>query len=414
MRRLLWFFGIVYVVEGFGQTGGLIDQPLNYYLKQVQGWTPVQVTAYLTIFNLPWIIKPIYGLVSDFIPLFGYRRRTYLVLVNLLAALAYAGTAIVTQPDMLALLILLTAYGMAISSTLCGAILVESGQKLGASGIFVNQQWLWFNIASIIAALLGGALVEWLSPTAALHMAAAVVAVPPLAVVVGTQFLITEERATVNLEEMKRTFRSLIAVFRKKELWFVSFFLFFFYFNPGFNTPMYYHMTDNLKFSQAYIGILSSISAAGWVTGALMYQRFLEGMSSKSLLNLSIAAGTLATAAFVLLTNETTAAILNFCNGFGAMLGTVASLTLAADFCPKRSEGFAFAVMMAITNLSSSLADNVGSLLYEHVFDNNLTPLILVSAAFTALAFVLVPLLRLGDKPQGEPVGAVRLGPGEA
>jgi len=29
------FFGLVYVVEGIGQTGGLIAQPLNYYLKQI-------------------------------------------------------------------------------------------------------------------------------------------------------------------------------------------------------------------------------------------------------------------------------------------------------------------------------------------------------------------------------------------
>ena len=75
-RRLMLFFGLVYVVEGIGQTGGLIAQPLNYYLKQNFGWTPVQVTAYLTILNLPWIIKPVYGIVSDFLPLFGYRRKS--------------------------------------------------------------------------------------------------------------------------------------------------------------------------------------------------------------------------------------------------------------------------------------------------------------------------------------------------
>jgi len=32
-----------------------------------------------------------------------------------------------------------------------------------------------------------------------------------------------------------------------------------------------------------------------------------------------------------------------------------------------------------------------------------LPPLVLISAAFTAFAFVLVPLLRLGAKRQGEP-----------
>ena len=28
------FFALVYIVEGFGQAGGLIAQPLNYYLKE--------------------------------------------------------------------------------------------------------------------------------------------------------------------------------------------------------------------------------------------------------------------------------------------------------------------------------------------------------------------------------------------
>ncbi|MGA9948432.1 MAG: hypothetical protein WBQ24_09310, partial [Xanthobacteraceae bacterium] len=76
IHRLLIFFALVYVVEGVGQIVGLISQPLNYYLKQALGWTPLQVTAFITIFNLPWIIKPIYGMVSDFVPLFGYRRKS--------------------------------------------------------------------------------------------------------------------------------------------------------------------------------------------------------------------------------------------------------------------------------------------------------------------------------------------------
>jgi predicted MFS family arabinose efflux permease len=63
---------------------------------------------------------------------------------------------------------------------------------------------------------------------------------------------------------------------------------------------------------------------------------------------------------------------------------------------------------MSIINLATTLADNVGSFLYTHLFHSSLTPLVLVSAAFTAVAFVLVPLLRLGDKRQGDP--AVGLG----
>ena len=58
---------------------------------------------------------------------------------------------------------------------------------------------------------------------------------------------------------------------------------------------------------------------------------------------------------------------------------------------------------MSIINLANTVADNIGSFLYTHAFHRTLPPLVLISAAFTAFAFVLVPLLRLGSKRQGEP-----------
>jgi predicted MFS family arabinose efflux permease len=282
--------------------------------------------------------------------------------------------------------------------------LVENGQKLNASAAFVNQQWLWANIAAMVAAIVGGQLVEHLPPASALHAAAGIVAVSPFAVIFGTLWLIPEERVAVNVRGMRQTFDGLVAAFKRRELWVIAVFIFLYYFSPGFATPLYYHMTDKLRFSQSYIGILGSIASAGWVVGALLYRRFFSGLSLKSLLNVSIAFGTATTTAYLLLSTETSAAILNFCSGFAAMLATVATVTLAADYCPQRAEGFAFAVLMSIINLATTLGDNVGSFLYTHVFHSSLTPLVLVSAGSTAFAFVLVPLLRLGDKRQGQPV----------
>lgn len=401
VRRLMLFFAVVYVAEGIGQIVGLIAQPLNYFLKEVHGWTAVQVSAYLTVFNLPWIIKPVYGLISDFVPLFGYRRKSYLLAVNAAAIGALLWATQVVAPGELVFTLLLTAYAMAISSTLCGAILVENGQKFSVSGDFVNQEWLWFNISAMLSLVVGGQLVQWLAPTTALHVAAGMVAMAPLAVILGTLFLSREERCAANLHELKNALRGLQAAVKTRQLWIVGLFLFLYYFSPGFSTPLYYHMTDGLKVSQAYIGILGSISSAGWIAGALLYDRFFGGLTTRRLLNLSIALGTLSSGSYVLLSGEISAAILYFCNGFATMIATVATLTLAADYCPPRSEGFAFAILMSVINLATSLADVIGSFLYDHVFANSLAPLVLVSAAFTALAFVLVPLLRLGEKRQG-------------
>jgi predicted MFS family arabinose efflux permease len=242
-----------------------------------------------------------------------------------------------------------------------------------------------------------------LPPASALHGAALIAGFTPILVMFAAFYLVEEDRTRVNLPELKNAFRGLVAAFRTRGLWVVGLYLFFYYFSPGFATPLYYHMTDNLHFSQGYIGLLGSIGSAGSIVGALLHRWYLARMTSKRLLQLSIVLGTVTTASFLLLVDETTAAVLNFANGLAAMIALVATLTLAADYCPKRSEGFAFAVLMSVTNLASAASDNAGSFLYEHAFGNRLAPLVLVSAAFTAFAWLLIPLLRLGDKPQGRP-----------
>jgi MFS family permease len=401
IRRLILFFALVYIVEGLGQTGGLIAQPLAYYLKEVFAWTPVQVTAGLTVLNLPWVIKPVYGIISDFVPLLGYRRKAYLVLANAAAVGAFFWVTRLSTPHALIAVLLLTAYAMAISSTLCGAVLVENGQRFNQSDTFVNQQWLWFNVAAVASAVLGGELVAHLSPRGALHIATGIIGIAPFAAIFATLFLIDENPSRLDLAELKNTFRGLLATFTHRNLWLIAAFLFLYNLNPGLGLPLYYFMTDTLKFSQAFIGWLGAINSLGWIVGAVLYRRYLDGMTSRRLLNLSILTGTVTTAAFLLLSDDINAVIINFFSGMAGMIAFVATLSLAADYCPKRAEGFAFAALMSILNLSSGLSDNLGSFLYEHAFHNRLTPLIVVSAASTAVIFLFVPLLRLGDKPAG-------------
>ncbi len=394
------FFAIVYVVEGIGQARvGIIFQPLNYYLKVI-GWTPLQVTAYLAILNFPWVIKPVFGLVSDFIPLFGYRRKSYLIISSICAVGAYAWIARLSEPSEFALLLVLTSYAMATASTLCGALLAENGQSFRLSSTFVGQQWLWFYIAIMASSFVGGELVQRLPPLSALQAAAGVAAVASIAVIFASLFLLSEGKSRANRVEMQRTFQSIVAALKSTKLYVVALFLFLYSFAPGFGTPLYYFMTDDLKFSQSYIGILGSIASAGWIVGALAHRWLLWKMSSKALLYVSIVFGTLAAASFLLLADELTAAIVNFANGAAMMIATIATLTLAADYCPKRSEGFAFAGLMSIMNFADLCSNNAGAFLYEHVFDSRLEPLIVVSAASTAFAAVLVPLLRLDGKSQ--------------
>src|SRR5215475_14186754 len=272
------FFAIVFAVEGIGQARvGIILQPLSYFLK-TNGWTPLQVTAYFAVLNFPWVIKPVFGLISDFVPLLGYRRTSYLMLASACAAAAYAGIALLNDPGEFALLFILTAYAMATASTLCGALLAENGKDSRQSGRFVGQQWLWFNIAIIAA-------------------------VAPVAVIVATPLLLNEPKTRINRQEFASTAHGIIAALKSGKLYLVALFLFLYSFAPGFGTPLYYHMSDTLHFSQAYIGVLGSIASAGWIAGAVVHRWLLARLSSKALLYLSILLGTASAASFLLLTD---------------------------------------------------------------------------------------------------------------
>ena len=84
------------------------------------------------------------------------------------------------------------------------------------------------------------------------------------------------------------------------------------------------------------------------------------------MLKLSILAGTLATLAYLGMVDEPSAIMVYFLNGVAGMIANIATLTLAAEHCPERSEGFAFAALMSVINLATPLADTIGAFLYQH------------------------------------------------
>jgi predicted MFS family arabinose efflux permease len=391
--RLMLFFAIVYAVEGIGQAkSGIVWQPLSYFLKEARGWSPLEISASLSVLDVPWVIKPLYGLVSDFLPLGGYRRRPYLFLASLSAAAAFAWVGTLTTPGQIVPALVVTAIAMAIASTVCGGLLVENGQRLNASDAFVNQQWLWFNVASVVTSVLGGALIEMFSARGALRIAAWIAAAAPLAVIASLR-LVHEERAVIDREGFARGLRALLAAFRSRDLWLIGAFLFLYYFSPGFGTPLYFELTDTLKFSQGFIGVLAAIGAAGWIIGGLWYRFQLWRMPSRFLLNFSLLLGVVSTLAYLLLSGPVTAVAIYLFSGAAAMVANVATLSLAAKVCPKGAEGFTFAALMSVINLAAPLSDTIGAALYEHVFNNHLAPLIWVSAGCTALVLLLVPFV---------------------
>jgi hypothetical protein len=51
--------------------------------------SPAQMASISGMISLPWIVKPLWGIISDSIPLFGYRRKSYLIILNIVGLLCW-------------------------------------------------------------------------------------------------------------------------------------------------------------------------------------------------------------------------------------------------------------------------------------------------------------------------------------
>src|SRR3954447_17698242 len=81
-------FGALSFLQGIGEpTDGLIAQPVRTLLRS-WGRSTGEIAVFAALLAIPWSLKPLYGLLSDFVPLVGSRRKGYLIVASAVMALA--------------------------------------------------------------------------------------------------------------------------------------------------------------------------------------------------------------------------------------------------------------------------------------------------------------------------------------
>ena len=390
-HRLMMFFGLVYFAQGMA--GGLSKQPLTYYFKSL-GLTADAVAALVAVTALPWMIKPLYGLMTDFVPLCGYHRKSYLFLMAGLAASGYLALSSLSSADMIVGALVVSTLGVAAIDVVVDALMVEQGLKRGLIRQFQGQQWTWLNLAAVTTALLGGWLSQTFAPAAAIRMAALMMVAAPAGVLLATWWLVDERPASRKPAAIRSSARDLVAALRSSALWSVAGFLAFWSLIPNFATPIYYHMVDHLRFDQYFIGQLVAVGSVGATIGAWGYRRYLaEQLSTAQALALSITLSVLMALGYLLMRDAISAVLLYFSAGIVSMIALLTLFTLAASVCPPQAAGFTFAALMAIYSGAAQISAMLGGHLYAQVFDQQIAPLIYLAAAVTLGAFLWIPFL---------------------
>ncbi|KAE9046263.1 hypothetical protein PR003_g1889 [Phytophthora rubi] len=126
------------------------------WLFDVIHMPPATTSLYYSVSFFPWNLKPLYGLLSDSVPLFGYRRKSYIVLCEVVAASSLVLTAVYVNSIAGAFVVkLLDAVAEAFAQLMLGIFLVHltTGDATSRSSAHVQSLANGVKNAASIAAL---------------------------------------------------------------------------------------------------------------------------------------------------------------------------------------------------------------------------------------------------------------------
>ena len=403
---------LVYFVQGIL---GLARLAVSFFLKDDIALSPAEVSALMGIAALPWTIKPVFGFMSDGLPIFRYRRRPYLILSGLLGAIAWLCMAtLVDTPLKATIAILLTSLSVAISDVIVDSLVVERAREedQGDAGTLQSLAWGASAVGGLITAYLGGLLLQRISTQAIFAITAAF----PL-IVCGVAWLISEDPVTEksNFKVVLDQVRLLKGAVSQKVIWMPALFLFLWQATPTADSAFFFFSTNELGFQPEFLGRVRLVTSFASLIGIWVFQRFLKEVSFRKIFGWStVISAALGMTTLLLVThaNRTLGIDDQWFSLGDSLVLTVAGqiafmpvLVLSARLCPPGVEATLFALLMSVVNLSGLLSHELGALLTHwlkvtETDFSNLWLLVLVTNLTT-----LLPLPLLGMLPQASSVG---------
>ncbi len=400
--RLSIVFSAVYFFSLNG-LGALPNLAVNFLLKERMKLDAAQMAYYQALTMLAWVVKPVWGFISDAFPIGGSKRKSYLVMTSALACLSWAALAAIQTLTVFSLLMLISmAYlAYAFQDVVTDGLMVDTGKPLNLTGQFQSIQWCSVYAAMILTAFAGGYVSDMArSGRISYGVIFFITALFPLATLVISVLCVQEEK--IQAGEARRP--QIRKLFMNKQVWLIALFLFFWNFSPSFGAPFFYYSVDTLKFSGAFLGTLQAVTSIAALLGSLFFGKFMARLPARKFLVAMVFLGVGAILFHLvyfwpgLLRHgrllKAVALSSNFTLGLLSAVIYLELLNLAAKICPEDAGATVFALLMSFYNLGLMGSSALGGVLFPLV---GLKILILISAVTSLLVLALIPALTIED-----------------
>ncbi len=407
---------LVYGVQGIL---GISRLAVSFFLKDDLGLSPAEVAALTGIAALPWIVKPIFGFISDGLPIFGYRRRPYLMLSGLLGVGAWLSLAnLVHTATAATLAIAISSLSVAFSDAIVDALVVERArsESIEKSGSLQSLCWGASALGGLLTAYFGGLLLEHFTTRTVFGITAAFPLLVSIAALWIVELPIGHQDEEVATETIKSQIRQLWQALTQKDIWMPTLFLFLWQCTPTADSAFFYFSTNELGFTPEFLGRVRLVTALASLLGVWLFQRFLKTIPFRQIFFWTTIFSSLLGLTTLLLVTHTNRTLgiddRWFALGDSLVLTVMGQLTfmpvlvLAARLCPPGIEATLFALLMSVLNLSGLVSKEGGALLTHllGITDSNFDKLWLL-VLITNLGGIL-PLIFINLLPDEDPQAA--------
>ena len=389
----IYAVALLYLVQGFF---GISKLAISFYYKDILHLSPFHLTVVTSITAIPWIIKPLYGFISDTFPLFGYKRNSYLILSSLLSALSWAIMAISFSPlgqsqiqtdggiitmFYSVFMITLSFLGLTFSDVLLDAIVVSKSRELNIKGSLQTICWISSSIGGIIGSYLSGYLLQKYGTNFIFYLTS----VLPL-ITIGITIFIKEKKVKpfnyksqysriYTMQLLKIKIKKIFDTLSQKAILYPLLFLMISNITPTIGITLFYFEINKLGFQPEFFGKLGLASSISSLLGILLYNQKLKSISPRNILKWTCIIGAvLGLSPLILVTHvnrligipDLWIAILDDITiSIFYQITIIPILVIAAQTCPSGIEAMLFATIMSANNLSNNIGRLNGALLTQ-------------------------------------------------
>jgi MFS family permease len=363
--------------------------PLQNLLKNELHVGRAANAAFFFWIGLPWYFKPIAGILTDAFPIFGSRRRSYILISSTLGVLCWIG--LIFTPHTYANLLwvcMAIALFMVVTSCVVGGYMVETAQAVSGSGRLTAIREFVQQLCIVIRGPTAGYLASITFGWTAASCGGVLFLIVPV-----TIFVLNEQRKRIASGELlANAGRQLKNIGTAGTMWAAAGLMALFYIAPGISTAVFYKQQNDLHMNTQAQGFLALLAGIFGILAALGYGYACRKFNLRTLLIVCMLAATGANFAYIFYGSVLDAQIIESVNGFGYTLAELALMDLAVRSTPMGSEGMGFSLMMSVRNLALFGTDWLGSFLLDK-FHLPFNDMVFANCATTLITVPLVLLL---------------------